>query len=191
MPLEDAQRWDARYLEESRYASFEQPRRFLVEQGERLPRSGLALDVAMGLGGNAGFLLERGLRVIGVDISGIAVRRAKRRHPQLMAVQADLTHWRLPESKFDVIVNFYYLQRDLWPQYLRALRPDGWLIIETMTREILSLQPDIDARYLLEPGELQRAFAGLEIASYWEGWQESDTGHPRAVACMAAYKKSS
>jgi SAM-dependent methyltransferase len=35
------------------------------------------LDIAMGLGGNAAFLLERGLRVVGLDISWVALQRAK------------------------------------------------------------------------------------------------------------------
>jgi hypothetical protein len=67
MSLDDARRWNARYQMDMR-ESFERPRPFLVEHAHLLPSSGLALDIAMGLGGNAGFYWLR-LRVIGVDIS--------------------------------------------------------------------------------------------------------------------------
>ena len=188
MPREDAERWDTRYEKEARYSSFEWPRPFLVRHMKKLPQQGLALDVAMGLGGNAQLLLSHGLRVIGVDISGIAVRRARARLPELMAVQADLTRFHLPDDHFDVILNFYYLQRELWEAFIRSLRPGGWLVFETLTEEMRSIQPSIDPRYLLLPGELRQAFEELEIHEYQEGWTESHSGHPRSVASLLARK---
>lgn len=185
MPLEDARRWDARYQEKMR-GSFERPRPFLVEQAQWLPRSGLALDVAMGLGGNAGFLLDRGLCVVGVDISAVALRRAKTCRPELMAVLADLTRFRLPPATFDVILNFYFLQRDLWPHYGRALRPGGLLIFETLWHDPQSPAPDFNPAYLLGPGELPRAFAGWEILVYEESRRVGRSGRPRPVASMVA-----
>lgn len=50
----------------------------------------------MGLGANVGWLLAHGLRVIGVDISEVAVRQALVRHPGLQAVIADLTAFTWP-----------------------------------------------------------------------------------------------
>lgn len=188
MPLEDARRWNERYSENDRFTKFIEPRPFLIEQARRLPTQGLALDAAMGLGGNASLLLERGLRVIGVDISDVAVQQAKARLPQLMAVQADLTQFHLPADTFDVILNFYYLQRDLWPQYTRALRPGGWLVLETLTQEMRTRLPDTDPNFLLAPGELKRAFDQLEIIVYREGWSKGDNGHTRAVASLLARK---
>jgi len=188
MPIQDAHRWNERYSENKRFSTFSNPRAFLIEHADQLPKQGLALDVAMGLGGNASFLLERGLNVIGVDISGVAVRYAKARLPELMAVEADLTLFYLPDNTFDVIINFYYLQRDLWPQYIRALRPGGCLILETLTQEMHSRLPDTDPRYLLAAGELKRAFENLEIVAYREGWSEGDSGHIRATASLLARK---
>jgi tellurite methyltransferase len=189
MPIQDAKRWNSRYEENSRYSNFEKPRTFLVNHMELLPTSGLALDVAMGLGGNAELLLKHGLKVIGVDISGVALKRARQRLPALMAVQADLTQFYFPANTFNVIINFFYLQRDLWPSFIQALRPDGWLIFETLTVDFRSLQPSIDPNYLLAPDELRHAFPSLEIVDYQEGWSTSDDGHVRSVASLVARKQ--
>jgi len=191
MPKDDALRWNSRYLDDERYTTFAQPRSFLVKNAHLLPPKGLALDVAMGLGGNAGFLLTRGLRVVGVDISAIAVQQAGKRFVGLMAVIADLTNFHIPADTFDVILNFYYLQRDLWPQYLLALRPGGVLFIETITQEMLQLQPDTDPAYLLAPGELRQAFASWEILVYREGWEDSRGGRRHPVASLVARKPHS
>jgi SAM-dependent methyltransferase len=186
MTQEDARRWNQRYLEDQRFQKAVHPKSFLVAHADLLPVQGIALDVAMGLGGNAAYLIDRGLRVVGVDISDVALRQAKGRLPQLMAVRADLTNFSLPESCFDLILNFYYLQRSLWSAYRRWLRPGGLLIIETLLQEMRACQPDIDPAFLLEPGELKEAFSDLELLVYREGWENSAQGHPRAVAGLIA-----
>ena len=187
MPLADAQRWDNRYQSDIR-DSFEHPRHFLQEHAYLLPTSGLALDVAMGLGGNASFLLQHGLRVIGIDISSVATRKAAARLRGLMPVVADLTDFYIPPNTFDVIINFYYLQRNLFPAYAAALRPGGILVFETLTQEMHAIHPEIEARYLLEPGEVTHAFPTMKTLVYREGWQEPRTKHPRAVASLVAQR---
>jgi SAM-dependent methyltransferase len=189
MPATDADRWNERYRE-NRNPTFEQPRPFLVENAGLLPRQGLAVDLAMGLGGNAGFLLERGLRVVGVDISVVAALLVKRRRPQVMVVVADLTRFYLPPNRFDLVLIFYYLQRDLWPVIQAALRPGGILVYETLTRDMQAVHPAIDQRYLLQPGELETAFPDLETWVYHEGWTGEVSDHPKAVASLVAHKSN-
>jgi len=186
MSYKDALRWDARYLNDERYATFSRPRPFLVENKRFLPRGGWALDAAMGLGGNAEYLLKRSLHVVGVDISSVAVRQAKARLPGLMAVIADLSHFYIPPHSFDAILNFYFLQRELWPLYRNALRPGGVLFIETLTQEMLHVHPDTDPAYLLAPDELRQAFADWEILVYREGWEKSRGGRSHPVASLVA-----
>ncbi|MDD5467478.1 MAG: class I SAM-dependent methyltransferase [Anaerolineales bacterium] len=188
MPVEDAQRWNKRYAE-GLLGGFERPRPFLVKAAALLPGHGLALDVAMGLGGNAAFLLARGWQVVGVDISQVAVHRAKAQHPGLWAVVADMTRFHLPEATFDLVLNFYYLQRELFPLFERALKPGGLLIFETLTCDMQAVHPDIDPVYLLERGELRRAFQDWEVLIYREGWQQKESDHPRAVASLAARRR--
>ena len=184
MSSQDAARWNQRYQNRDRNAA-PSPRAFLVEQADALPHHGRVLDVAMGLGGNAAFLLARGLQVVGLDISEVAVREAKSRWPDLQVVLADLSRFDLPVAAFDVIINFYFLDRNLWRIYRRALRPGGVLIVETLTRDMASIRPDIDPVYLLEPGELRAAFQDWNIVTYREGWRD-DEGWRRAVASLVA-----
>ena len=185
MSSADAQKWDERYRTGAE-AGFERPRDFLIGQAQYLPQRGLALDIAMGLGGNAGFLIERGLRTIGVDVSEVGVRQAKSRLPALRAAVIDLTRYRWPDCTFDVILNFYYLQRDLWPHFWRILRPHGLVIVETLTREMLQVRPDFNPTYLLAPGELRRAFKNWELLFYREGWIDTGGHSPHAVASLVA-----
>ncbi len=185
MSSADAIKWNERDRSGVEPA-FEAPRDFLIAQAQHLPDRGLALDVAMGLGGNAGVLIERGLRVIGVDISEVGVRRAKQRWPMLMSAVIDLAQYRWRSCSFDAILNFYYCQRDLWPQFRSMLKPGGVLIMETMTIEMLRTRPDYDPDYLLRPGELHQAFADWDVLVYREGWIEMRHHSPRAVASIVA-----
>jgi tellurite methyltransferase len=177
-----AARWNERYRRQPDGRADPPPQPWLLEQQGWLPRGGRALDVAMGLGGSAGWLLGRGLSVFGVDISEVAVRRAKARWPGLLAFVADLETLVLPAAAFDVILNFYYLDRALWPQYRRALRPGGVLFFETFTAG----QPGMNPAYLMAPGELRAAFAGWRVLTYSEGSMSHAGEEPRFVASLVA-----
>ena len=191
MPAEDANRWNLRYQTDPRNLS-DHPRNLILEHANLLPPHGLALDIAMGLGGNTKFLLQHGLCVIGVDISYVAVSRAKHELPTLMGVVADLQHFHIPHNTFDVILNFLYLQRNLWEPFIYGLKIGGVLFMECLTEDMLSIHPEINPTYLLKPAELQHAFINdevgktMEILFYNEGWCSTTTSHPRATASLIA-----
>ena len=162
-----------------------------------LPPPGLALDVAMGLGGSAGWLADRGWRAAGFDISDVALRRARARWPALLAAVADLQRLPLPLAPapaFDLILDFYYLDRALWPTFRRALRPGGLLLMETFVQPASGPPtggpprgaPAINPAYVLVPGELRAAFADWEILDYQESKRDG-----RWVAGLAARKPES
>jgi hypothetical protein len=191
MPTEDADRWNSRYREDTQNI-FKTPRSLLLEHSSILPTSGLALDIAMGLGDNSIYLSKRGMRVIGVDISLVALRKAKSEFPDLIAVVADLHYFYIPKDNFDVIICFLYLQRDLWLPMTQGLKIGGVMFIECLTEDMLTIHPEIDPIFLLKPGELQQAFLlseieiKLEIIHDYEGWRSNDKSHPRAVASLIA-----
>ncbi len=171
MSSRDATRWNARYRDPAA-RSADHPAALLLEEIDSLPTQGLALDVAMGLGASARLLMGRGLRVIGVDIAEVGVRAAKRRAPELMAVVADLQRFDLPPGCFDLIVNFRYTQRALWPRFREWLRPGGWLLIESFNPAQRALRPNADPSYFLQPGELRAAFQDWRIVRCYDSAPE-------------------
>ncbi len=185
--------WDERYRTDEAVPE-RGPAAFLVEHRRLLPARGKALDVAMGTGRNALYLASLGYEVTGIDVSGVAVARcreeASRRSLRIEAVRADLESYALPRAAYDVVVDFYYLQRDLAPQIEAALRPGGVLVFESFTTEQrrFGWGPQQE-EFLLRPGELRSLFPGLEELAYREGVAESESGRgPKAVAGLVARK---
>jgi len=192
--MSDSERfWDERYRNEEAVPE-RGPADFLVEHRHLLPPAGRALDMAMGTGRNTLYLASLGYEVTGIDVSGVAVKRcreeAARRGLSLEAVQADLLSYRLPEDAYDVVIDFYYLQRDLAPALAAALRPGGVLVFESFTTEQrrFGWGPQQE-EFLLRPVELRTLFAGLQELVYREGLVESQSGRgTKAVAGLVARK---
>jgi SAM-dependent methyltransferase len=189
---EDADAWDERYRAQEAMPG-QGPAAFLAENVGLLPDRGKVLDIAMGTGSNALFLAERGYEVTGIDISAVAVERAGReareRGLRLNAICADLRSYRLRPRSFDVVLVFYYLQRDLCPQIAGALSAGGVLVFETFTTEQRQFGwgPAKDD-HLLRPGELRGLFPGLEELAFKEGVVQSERGK-RAVAGLIARRR--
>ena len=177
------QKWDERYRDYPKNW-FTRPRPILEEHEHLLPASGLALDIAMGAGENSSFLINHGLSVIGIDISGVAVRQAKQLNPKISACIANLEEFSFPPGIFDVIMNFYYLQRGLIPKFQQMLKPGGLVIFETLTRQTLLEKPDISPRMLLAENELASLFTGWEVLFYREGRIRSDHGKMKSIASI-------
>ena len=74
----------------------------------------------------------------------------------------------LADSAWDLIVCFRFLHRLLLPAIARAVTPGGHLVYETFRVGQQRFGHPTRPRFLLEPGELARAFASLEIVRYEE-----------------------
>jgi tellurite methyltransferase len=182
---EDADRWNNRYSN-SPENWFGSPRAIVTDHLNLLPSAGLALDAAMGTGANADLLLDHGLAVIGLDISLVALRQAKRRNKKIQAVLADLREVPFENDSFDVILNLYFLDRKLCSRYFDLLKPGGLIVFETLTEDMLKIYPDKNPAHLLRKGELADIFNGFEFLYYNEGWIPSDHGEQKAVASLVA-----
>jgi tellurite methyltransferase len=180
--------WDAKHRLAAE-AALSEPASIVRELLPFLP-TGPAVDIACGTGRHALLLAARGQHVTGVDFSSVAldilevrarsmgapVRRTERLHkagrPQkggLELVHADLERITLPERCYDLILCIQYLQRDLFPQMARALRPNGVLLMEIFTRAQLEFMGGPrNPAYLLETGELREAFPDLPVLFYRE-----------------------
>ncbi|WP_372366777.1 class I SAM-dependent methyltransferase [Candidatus Uabimicrobium sp. HlEnr_7] len=184
-PNEDRKKWDSKY-KNNKFIYGKEPAFYLKESISHLPK-GKALDIAAGEGRNAVFLAEKGWEVDAVDISAVGLEKAQQlaaeRSSTINTVVADLTKYKIAENTYDVIVNFYYLQRDLFPQIRKALKVDGVVIFETFTTDHLQISK-MKREYCLEKGELKEAFIGFEIIEYKEIITSS-----KAVARLIARKK--
>jgi len=180
--------WDEKY----RLTAAAQPAEPASIVGELLPLLpyGPALDVACATGRHSLLLGARGQHVTAVDWSGaglevleararaegIPIRRissaeqiVKRHHGGIDLVQADLEQLQLPENTFELILCVQYLQRSLFPELERALRPGGFLLFETFTRAQLEFSGGPrNPEYLLDSGELRTAFPKLRVIFHRE-----------------------
>ena len=92
----------------------------------------------------------------------------------------DLEREPLPAGPYDVIVMLNFLQRDLFGPLAQALAPGGLLLFETLARShVDELGHSFNPAYLVEPGELPAAFAGLEIVDHHEGVAQRSGGAAR------------
>jgi SAM-dependent methyltransferase len=161
----------------------------------RIPRRGIALDVAAGRGRNALAMARAGIRVVAVDFSETAMHAlasaARVEHLMVWPVVANLDSFHLRHESLDAIVNINFLDRMLFPQFSDALRPGGVLIAETFTIEQASIGHPKDPRFLLGHGELKELAAGLEIENYREGLVNYPDGARAFRASIVAMKRKS
>src|ERR671923_213114 len=170
----DGDRWNRRHLAED--AAHDRPSDFLVDifhNSVWTIQPGRALDVATGKGRNAFFLAERGFDVEAIDISAVALdkarRRAAKRKLHVTWREADLEAIELPEAHYDLALNFNYLQRSLIPRIKKALRTDGYVIFETYLIDQQTLGHPSNPAYLLGHNELLEWFRDFRILWYREG----------------------
>ncbi len=195
-PRATRERWNRRHAQIGAHLFPQPPAAWLTENRTTLlTTSGcLALDIACGDGRNSAYLAQLGFEVDALDISDVAIdklRAAATDHGLAVnAIRLDLEHEPLPRSDYDVIVQFNYLQRNLFGSLAQALAPGGILIAETVTRaHAEELGNDFDRRYLLDAGELLAAFPDLDVLRYREGIVQR-AGAPRAVASLVARRRA-
>jgi tellurite methyltransferase len=151
----DRREWDARH----RDAAYDRsPSPFLLEVLPLLPK-GRALDLACGSGPDAVFLARHGYSVEALDWSVFALGHLRARCPEVRCIACDLTRYPLPKRRYDLVVCIRFLDRALFREIPRALKPGGALVYETFTRRYLEQRPDFCSSYCLEEGELRSAFA--------------------------------
>ena len=167
---------------------------FLAAMLKRIPR-GVALDVAAGRGRNALALARAGMQVLAVDLSAEAMRSlaatARTARLAIWPVVANLDNFHLKDESFDVIVNINFLDRALFPKFVRALRPGGILIAETFLVDQAAISHPRDPRFLLGHGELRALADGLKIEEYREGLTAYPGGERAFRASMVARRRKS
>lgn len=179
----DRERWNTRYLDEGFPA---EPSSWLEKLDPLLPRAGRALDVGGGGGRHALWLARRGLDVTLVDLSDVALARARGAAQSeglsVETLQLDLETEPLPEGPWDLILCTYYLNRRLFPAFVRVLAAGGWFVFAHATRSNLQRHPRPGPDHVLEDGELPGLVRDLEPVFSEEGWLEAGRHEARVVA---------
>jgi SAM-dependent methyltransferase len=157
-----------------------QPDPWLLKVLPLLP-TGRVLDLACGRGRNALFLAECGYAVTAVDASREALAQlameAQRRGLQITQMQQDLEQQpRLALPPFDLVVQFFYLQRSLLPELHRLVRPGGVAVVRTFSHAGDFPGGPGNPDFSLEPGELLRLFAGWKVLIHEEGVDQAHRG---------------
>ena len=143
---------------------------------------GGALDLACGRAGNAQFLAKSGFTVDAIDISSVVldglVSYSLENKLQIDTILRDVESDGLPEKKYDVIVVSYFLNRELFPQILSSLKPEGLLFYQTWSQLKVSDAGPSNPDFRLKAGELLDLCNSLQVILYRENGElgKTDTG---------------
>jgi len=178
MESDEKTAWNRKYSESPE--KWFEPDQLLLRAYDEFMRDikpGVALDLAGGAGRNAIWLAQKGWQVRVIDISDVGLGFAREKASKLArasgAIQTEIADLNaisdLGSKRYDLIVVFFFLRRELFPALIRALKPGGFLIYKTYTLDRMKVPGGSgDPRYLLGPNELLRAFTPLRILHYHE-----------------------
>jgi tellurite methyltransferase len=173
--------WDEYYADAANLDVSPAP--LLVSVADLLP-PGTALDLACGAGGNAIYLATLGWRVTAIDRSAEAIRQLRARAGTLpidsRVEDLEDRAFSIEPAAYDLICDFYYLQRDLFPKIRVGIRPGG------VFAAAIHVAGGVEGSFLLEPGELRAAFAGWKILFYSEIPEGSRGRHTARIIARRA-----
>jgi SAM-dependent methyltransferase len=169
-------KWNQRYLEGTHGKL--PPDSLLIDAFDRyiepiFPNAGLALDIAGGTGRHSIFLAEKGWTVRLTDIAAAGITNAQQNAGSVanridFQVE-DLTRFDGSRESYELILVFFFLRREMFPELVRALKPGGLLIYKGYTRRQAKFgggptNPD----YLFGENELLDSFRELQVLHYAE-----------------------
>ena len=165
------QKWNQIYSTEDETKV--QPAQVLCEYKYLLPSTGIALDLACGLGGNAIFLAQHGLTTHAWDISEQAIQKLEQycvcnKIDLVTTAVRDVCEQPPTDNSFDVICVSFFLERNITKNIVSALKPNGLLYYQTFVHEQVSEHGPRNPKYRLSENELLNMFSSLHILSYQE-----------------------
>ncbi len=173
MTEEDRLRWDARHSASGTSSDQDDagiPALF-AQYEDMFPTVGFALDLACGRGGTSVWLARRGLKVCGVDISAVALDRARHLAAGLGVggrcrfQLADLDLGLPSTPPADVVLCHMFRDRRLYRPIIERLKGGGLLAIA-----VLSQVGGEPGPFRAGAGELKAAFA--ELSAIADGERE-------------------
>ena len=152
-----------------------------------VPTLGTVLDIACGQGRHMRWFAGRGHAVTGVDRSPEAMDAVRHLGE---AVLADIENapWPLMQGgqprTFDAVIVTNYLWRPLLRTIAQSIAPGGVLIYETFALGNETVGKPSRADFLLQSGELLRAFDTLRVVAYEEGFIDQPARFVQRLAAV-------
>lgn len=148
-----------------------------------LPQGASVLDVACGSGRHLRWFAQRSCAVTGVDRDAAAVEPLK---PLGEVVVADIENgpWPFVGRRFDAVVVTNYLWRPLLPAIVACVAEGGVLIYETFAAGNETVGKPSRPDFLLRPGELLQASAGLRVIAYEDGFMADPERYVQRLAAV-------
>ena len=144
---------------------------------------GTVLDVAAGSGRHTTWLAAQGHAVTAVDRDAAALAPLAVLAETVVA-DIEAGPWPFTGRVFDAVVVTNYLWRPLLPTLVSSLATGGVLLYETFARGNETVGRPARAEFLLAPGELLEAAAGLRIVAYEDGFIAAPDRFVQRVAAV-------
>ena len=162
--------WNKRYANRD-YLYGTEPNSFLADHLRLL--SSPVVSLSEGEGRNAVFLATRGLEVVGVDISAVALEKAQRLAEacgvEIKTLVADLSTFEPEENHYGSVISISAhlpsrVRNRLYPLIERSLKRDGVVVLEAFSENQLSRSTGgpKDGDMLMSVEKLEREFPNLE-----------------------------
>lgn len=184
MAATDRTRWD-NHFRQNETKPYPLPDPFLLQYtppaSDDTPRR--ALDAAAGIGQNGIWMAEQGYTVDIMDISRVALNRARaeaasRNLRNVNFLQTDFDSFEIDEQTYDVACVFRYLKRDMMTKLKASVVKGGRFLYETFNLSYLEHVPEFNIDFLLEPGEL------IEMFEDWTVLFAAEEGHISQIVAV-------
>jgi SAM-dependent methyltransferase len=161
--------------------------------GRLVPAQGTVLDIGCGQGRHMKYFSQRGHAVTGVDRSAEALASASAWGETVLA-DIENGPWPLMMADkvrtFDAVVVTNYLWRPLFGVMAQSVAPGGVLIYETFARGNETVGKPSRPDFLLENGELLRAFPELRVIAYEDGFLDNPPRFVQRLVAVAPRRES-
>ena len=148
-----------------------------------VPAGGAVLDVACGHGRHMRWFAQHGHPVTGIDRDAQALATLAGVGRTVVA-DIESGPWPLDDETFGGVVVTNYLWRDLLPRIVASVAPGGVLLYETFAQGNETVGKPSRPDFLLLPGELLQACAGLRVVAYEDGFLRDPDRFVQRIAAV-------
>ncbi len=140
--------------------------RYLLDSFSELLEPGASVcDAGCGPSGHIGkYLLDKGLKITGVDISDRCVELASEHNPEIRFIREDMVNMSFREESFDGVISYYSIINTpkehvgrIFEEFNRILKPRGYLLVavkegdeEGIINDFMGVEADIYFSYFNE-----------------------------------------